>query len=85
MFEPVAEFVVDFAGDFAASCSEVVVAGCGFIDEDEAGFVVYTDAVEKFAFETGLFDEPARIDLVAIFTAMNRVAFGFGGLGGGIV
>ena len=58
MFEPVAEFIVDFADDFAASFGEVVIAGSRFVNKDERGFVADTDTMDEFAFETGLFNEP---------------------------
>ena len=38
--------------------------------------------MEKFAFETALFDEPAGVDLVAVFAVMDGIAFVGGGLGG---
>ena len=81
LFEPIAEFVVDLAGDFAAGFGEVVVGGGGFVDEDEGGFVADTDAVEEFAFETCLLNKPAGVDFVAVFAVMNWVAFVGGDFG----
>ena len=41
--------------------------------------------MQKFTLEASLFDKPTRVDFVAIFAAINWVAFGFGGFGGGFV
>ena len=38
--------------------------------------------MEKFAFETALFDEPAGVDFVAIFAVMDWIAFVGGSFGG---
>ena len=75
MFEPVAEFIVDFADDFAAGFCEVVVGGSGFVDENEGGFTAHADAVKEFAFETALFDEPAGVDFEAVFAGVDGIAF----------
>lgn len=85
LFEPIAEFVVDFADDFGAGLSEVVVGLGRFVDEDEGGFFVYAETVEEFTFEAALLDEPAGVDLVAVFAAVDGVAFVFGGFGAGFV
>ena len=69
---------MDFIYNFGAGGGEVLVAGGGFVDEDEGGFRVDADAVEELAFQVTLFDEPAGVDLEAIVAVVNRVALGFG-------
>ena len=38
--------------------------------------------MEEFAFESGLFNEPAGVDFVTVLTVMNGVAFVGGDFGG---
>ena len=81
MFEPITIHVVDFADDFVAGLGEVVVRLGGFVDEDERGFVADADAMKKLARKAGVLDEPAGIDFVAVFAAINGVALGLGEFG----
>ena len=53
----------------------------GFVDEDERGFRIDTETMDKFTREASLFDEPAGIDFVAIFAVIDWIAFGFGNFG----
>ncbi len=46
LFEPVAEFVVDFADDFGAGAFEVVIGLGRFVNENERGFFVDAKTVE---------------------------------------
>ena len=84
LFEPVAEFVINFRGDFGTSFSEVGIGSSGFIDKDEGSFRVDAKAVDEEVFEAGLFDEPSGAEFVAVFGAMDRVAFVLGEFGFGV-
>ncbi len=57
----------------------------GFVDEDERGLLADADAVEEFAFESGLLDEPAGVNFGTIFAAMYGIVFVFGDFGGAFV
>lgn len=85
MFEPITELVVNFRSDGAASFGEVCVRSSRFIDEDKGGLLIDAETIEELTFEASLFDKPAGINLVAILTVMNRIAFAFSKRGGGII
>lgn len=83
LFEPITEFVVNFADDFAAGLGEVGVGFGGFVDEDERGCTADSHAMEELAFETDLLDEPSGANLVAVVATVDWVAFVFGDFGFG--
>ncbi len=76
--EPVAEFVVDFANNFFAGFSEIVVTNGRFVDENERSFTTNANAVDELAFEASFFNEPSGVEFIAIRTATDRVTFVFG-------
>ena len=81
MFEPETEFIINSADDFGASFDEVVVGFGRFVDEDDWCGIADADAVEEFAFEAGLFNEPRGADFILTWFAVNLPAF-FGGFFG---
>ena len=66
LFEPVAEFVVDFADDFGAGALEVGIGLGGFVNQNEGGFFIDTEAVKRFSGEVALFEKPGGIDFDAV-------------------
>ena len=75
LFEPIAEFVVDFGDDFFAGGSEVAERFGGFVDENEGSFATDADAMEELTFESGLFDEPSGADFVAFWSLADGKTF----------
>ena len=80
LFEPIAEFVVNFAHDVGTGGGEVGVASGGLVDKNKRGFVADAEAMKELVFESGLFDKPGGVDFVAVFAAMDGVTFEFGGI-----
>ena len=83
LFEPVAEFIVDFVDNFGAGGIKIGVTLGGFVDENERSAFTNAETVKKFAFEMALFDEPSRVDFDAIIATADRDAVAFGGFGVG--
>ncbi len=74
----ITEFGFDGIDDFGASFFQILVGSGGFIDEDEGGFIIYPDTMKKFTLETGLFNEPTRINFEPVVAMMDWDAFCFG-------
>ncbi len=66
LFEPVAEFVVDFADDFGAGALEVGIGLGRFVNQNEGGFFIDAEAVKRLAGEVALFEKPGGVDFDAV-------------------